>query len=709
MNAGGTIVGTVLTGEAQFGYLTDPSNTGVTELDSLDGPFGQTDSPFASAKALNDAGVAVGVASIAAQFGGGSGPTLAAVWATSSDPASLGTIGNRTCVVIEPFDLNCDNSSANGINNTGTAVGVSDRDDGSGGRIHHAFADTLATLTMTDLGTLPGGTNSDALGVNDTGFVVGSSETTDGGAGLTTHAFAALPPFSTSFMLDLGTLPGGTTSSATAINAHDLVVGNSTVTGGATHPFSYDMSSHTMTDLGLPPGATSAGATAVNDDGLVVGNSDAGPWVYDPTSATFIMITGAATATGINDSGEIVGVGQVPDPLAPSNIVTGPYRTFVELVSPNAPTNARIATACGSAPTLRWSASRPKAYGPVDAYVVFRNGAMIAKVTGTAFTDFSAIAPATYRVSASNLVGLSPMSNGAAWTCQPGITGTVTADGSPIGGVDVRVYNAGTTVLAAKAQTDPGGHYGLPGLAAGSYNVRFSDAADRVVLAWNGDAPTQAGAGPVVVTAGVATTLDADLVAAGAISGTVSSGGGPDPGEVVRVHHAGGATAIAKVTTGDDGTYTVAGLAPGTYQLLFSDPANTFVPVWNAEASNQATAPPITVTAGATTTVDIIQTAAAEITGTVTGDGAPQAGIAVRVYLAATDTLAAKTVTASDGTYAVVTLVAGTDYQVRFSDVGQPFAIQWGVGATKQSHATTFNPEAGSPITVDATLVDAPT
>ena len=79
-----------------------------------------------------------------------------------------------------------------------------------------------------------------------------------------------------------------------------------------------------MTDLGLPPGATSAGATAVNDDGLVVGNSDAGPWVYEPISKTFTMIAGADTATGINDSGEIVGVGQVPDPLVPPPPSTGP-------------------------------------------------------------------------------------------------------------------------------------------------------------------------------------------------------------------------------------------------------------------------------------------------------------------------------------------------------------------------------------------------
>src|SRR4029077_9058778 len=181
------------------------------------------------------------------------------------------------------------------------------------------------------------------------------------------------------------------------------------------------IASHTMTDLGLPPGATSAGATAVDDDGRVWGNSAACAWVWDATTGTCGIITGADTATGINDAGKIVGRGVVPDPLDEShiNMITSAYLTFVQLSVPNAPSNVRIPTACGSAPTLRWSASAPKPYAPAQAYVVFRNGTMIAKVTGTAFTDFSAIAPATYRVAASNLVGLSTMSNGAAWSCLP--------------------------------------------------------------------------------------------------------------------------------------------------------------------------------------------------------------------------------------------------------------------------------------------------
>ena len=72
-------------------------------------------------------------------------------------------------------------------------------------------------LSITDLGTLPGGDFSVAEGINARGQVVGESNTASGA----THAFL----WEDGRMTDLGTLPGG--GEAHGINARGQVVGHS--------------------------------------------------------------------------------------------------------------------------------------------------------------------------------------------------------------------------------------------------------------------------------------------------------------------------------------------------------------------------------------------------------------------------------------------------------------------------------------------------
>jgi probable HAF family extracellular repeat protein len=138
-----------------------------------------------------------------------------------------------------------------GINDRGQVVGVS----GS----HHAFL--FENGVVVDLGTLPGGTVSRATAINNRGQIAGESTTASGDMHL----------FDDGVMTDLGTLPGGTSSNAAAINDSGQVVGSSSTANSFSHAFLFD--DGVMIDLGTLPGGNFSGATGINNHGQVVGSS----------------------------------------------------------------------------------------------------------------------------------------------------------------------------------------------------------------------------------------------------------------------------------------------------------------------------------------------------------------------------------------------------------------------------------------------------
>lgn len=171
----------------------------------------------------------------------------------------------------------------------------------------------VTTVTITDLGTLPGGTQSNAQWINDAGQAVGAGNT----AGGTQHAIL----WQNGVATDLGTLPGGTSSSASMINNLGQIVGFSSV-AGLTHAVMWDHGA--IIDLAAPPrGYNSIYATAINDAGEVVGyaldTSVAPPGVPGIGTRVFHAIrwrSGVMTdlgllngrALGINNAGVIVGL-----------------------------------------------------------------------------------------------------------------------------------------------------------------------------------------------------------------------------------------------------------------------------------------------------------------------------------------------------------------------------------------------------------------
>jgi probable HAF family extracellular repeat protein len=175
------------------------------------------------------------------------------------------------------------------------------------------------SYTLTDLGTLGGGTYSYATAINDHGEVAGIAYLS-GGVYAVSHAFLWT---AAGGMQDLGTLPGDNYSYAQGINNSGVVVGTSfSSDSGVVHAFLWTRRVG-MQNLGTLGG--NSYANGINDSGQVVGYS----YLSDDASAHGFLWTKTggmqdlgtlggsdSTATAINKSGEVVGYSSPPGDLA---------------------------------------------------------------------------------------------------------------------------------------------------------------------------------------------------------------------------------------------------------------------------------------------------------------------------------------------------------------------------------------------------------
>ena len=171
----------------------------------------------------------------------------------------------------------------------------------------------ISDIQIVDLGTLPGGTNSSANDINDAGDIVGSSETMSG----QTHGFILIGSVKT----DLGTLPGGDQSVANGINSLRQVVGSAHNSAGVFHGFMWQ--SGVLRDLGAYPPEDNIGsqsfANAINDAGLIAGSVDLAGVVWNlagtpnfPPFPPAVRVTDPgpfhpARTSAINNAGQAVG------------------------------------------------------------------------------------------------------------------------------------------------------------------------------------------------------------------------------------------------------------------------------------------------------------------------------------------------------------------------------------------------------------------
>ncbi len=292
--------------------------------------LGTLGGPYSFSYNLNDAGVVSAGAATASQNGDPSQSVInaqqtASLW-ERGHLVNLGTLGgpNSAAAASNLSNLAVIDSETSKLSRQGEDV------CGFGTNLQCLSA-TWKHGRLTALDLLPGGNNAYALDMNDRGQVVGFGDTDfyDPKCGTAkTAGFRFQPVFwgPNGHIRQLAPLGDDTVAFAFGINNHGQVVGGSGLCGNATPP-PYPSSPHavlwerngTTVDLGSF-GGSSATASAINNRGDVAGTAATAdglprPFLWTPESRTMIELTPpdafpvaiAPCCKTINDQREIVG------------------------------------------------------------------------------------------------------------------------------------------------------------------------------------------------------------------------------------------------------------------------------------------------------------------------------------------------------------------------------------------------------------------
>jgi len=167
---------------------------------------------------------------------------------------------------------------------------------------------------------------------------------------------------------------------------------------------------------------------------------------------------------------------------------------------------------------------------------------------------------------------------------------------APLAGVCVYLYPVGEASSASYGTCSRAdGTYGIYGVEAGAYNVAISDPSGGHATSWYdgtvAGATSQGGATSVTVADGGETRGGVDAAVAtvesGNVTGTVTAeGGAPVAGACVYLYRAGESAAASYATcAGPDGSYGIGGVAPGRYDVAFSDPSGRYATQWASGAA----------------------------------------------------------------------------------------------------------------------------
>jgi hypothetical protein len=240
-------------------------------------------------------------------------------------------------------------------------------------------------------------------------------------------------------------------------------------------------------------------------------------------------------------------------------------------------------------------------------------------------------------------------------------------------------------------ETSATGTYTVTGLGSESYEVEFFAPSGNYLTQFYNGASSLHSATAVAVTAGATKSpINAEMAAAyGSLSGTVTNASSHAALEHVEIEvYDSDGTYVAAGETAANGTYTIAGLAPGEYEVQFLPSTGAYLKQYYKGKSSLGEATAVIVTPGSTTAaVNAELVVGGEISGTVT-DAVTQAGlehVEVKVY-DSSDAYLARAETASNGEYTVSGLAPGS-YEVGFAD-GAGYAPQFYSGKAFISEAT---------------------
>lgn len=294
---------------------------------------------------------------------------------------------------------------------------------------------------------------------------------------------------------------------------------------------------------------------------------------------------------------------------------------------------------------------------------------------------------------------------------------------APVPGVQVSIEPAEGAGQPVTTTTGVDGSYSLSGLLPGQYLVAFEPNEAEYLDQYYDDAEGAGSANPVTLQAGSNVEgVDAALVESATVSGEVTAAKTGSPigeAEVAVASTEGGVVRTA--TTGEDGSYSVTALPPGSYTVEFGAEGQNYLSQFYNGQSRVESAQTLAVAAGERLAgIDADLAGGATVGGTVTDapSGLPVAG--VEVFAAALEGSAdGVATTGANGHYSIVGLSAGK-YVVQFeptesNDLGQFYDD---AGSAAEAEPVTLPAEANkggidaalaSGATISGTITEAAT